>query len=98
MGGFCGVVSETDCSSDLFFGTDYHSHLGAKRAGIAALLLCTGCTPDKFSPSRSGFLLTFFVGFGIIIISNGEKLCKAYSFECTRSIMGGNDYGKSNRS
>lgn len=37
MGGFCGVVSETDCVSDLFFGTDYHSHLGTHRGGMAVL-------------------------------------------------------------
>ena len=35
MGGFFGVVSQTDCVSDLFFGTDYHSHLGTKRGGMA---------------------------------------------------------------
>ena len=37
MGGFCGVVSEKDCVSDLFFGTDYHSHLGTHRGGMAVL-------------------------------------------------------------
>ncbi len=36
MGGFFGVASKRDCISDVFFGTDYHSHLGTKRAGIAA--------------------------------------------------------------
>ena len=35
MGGFFGVVSYSDCVSDLFFGTDYHSHLGTKRGGLA---------------------------------------------------------------
>ena len=35
MGGFFGVVSKEDCSSDLFYGTDYHSHLGTKRGGLA---------------------------------------------------------------
>lgn len=35
MGGFFGVASKTDCMFDLFFGTDYHSHLGTKRAGMA---------------------------------------------------------------
>ena len=35
MGGFCGVVSKEDCVSDLFFGTDYHSHLGTHRGGMA---------------------------------------------------------------
>ncbi len=37
MGGFCGVVSKGDCVSDLFFGTDYHSHLGTHRGGMAVL-------------------------------------------------------------
>ncbi len=35
MSGFFGVVSERPCISDLFYGTDYHSHLGTKRAGMA---------------------------------------------------------------
>lgn len=35
MGGFFGVASKTDCTFDLFFGTDYHSHLGTRRAGMA---------------------------------------------------------------
>jgi len=37
MGGFFGVVSKDDCTSDLFYGTDYHSHLGTCRGGLAAL-------------------------------------------------------------
>ena len=36
MGGFFGVASTKDCMSDVFFGTDYHSHLGTRRAGLAA--------------------------------------------------------------
>lgn len=35
MGGFFGVVSKNDCVFDLFFGTDYHSHLGTRRGGMA---------------------------------------------------------------
>ncbi len=34
MGGFFGVVSKEDCMFDLYFGTDYHSHLGTRRAGL----------------------------------------------------------------
>ena len=34
MGGFCGVATKSDCVFDLFFGTDYHSHLGTRRAGM----------------------------------------------------------------
>jgi len=35
MGGLFGVISKNDCIDDLFFGTDYHSHLGTKRGGLA---------------------------------------------------------------
>ena len=34
MGGFFGVAAKEDCVFDLFFGTDYHSHLGTRRAGM----------------------------------------------------------------
>lgn len=35
MGGFFGVVSGESCTNDLFFGVDYHSHLGTRRGGMA---------------------------------------------------------------
>lgn len=35
MGGFFGVASKQDCVFDLFFGIDYHSHLGTRRGGMA---------------------------------------------------------------
>lgn len=35
MGGFFGVASKEDCVFDLFYGVDYHSHLGTRRAGMA---------------------------------------------------------------
>ena len=34
MGGFFGAVSRKNCKYDVFFGTDYHSHLGTKRGGL----------------------------------------------------------------
>ena len=37
MSGIFGVVSQDDCVKDLFHGTDYHSHMGAERAGLAVL-------------------------------------------------------------
>ncbi len=37
MGGFFGVASHRDCVFDLFFGVDYHSHLGTRRGGMAVL-------------------------------------------------------------
>ena len=36
MGGFFGIVSKQDCMMDVFFGIDYHSHLGTRRGGMAA--------------------------------------------------------------
>jgi amidophosphoribosyltransferase len=35
MSGFFGCISKKDCVSNVFYGTDYHSHLGTKRAGLA---------------------------------------------------------------
>lgn len=43
MGGFFGVVSRNDCVADVFYGTDYHSHLGTRRGGL------TFAGPDGFS-------------------------------------------------
>lgn len=37
MSGFFGVASKNDCVFDLFFGVDYHSHLGTRRGGMAVL-------------------------------------------------------------
>ena len=36
MGGFFGISSKSDCMMDVFFGVDYHSHLGTRRGGLAA--------------------------------------------------------------
>ena len=41
MGGFFGVASKEDCVFDLYFGTDYHSHLGTRRAGMVV------CSKEK---------------------------------------------------
>ena len=41
MGGFFGVVADHDCVCDIFYGTDYHSHLGTKRGGLAV------CDPEN---------------------------------------------------
>ena len=35
MGGFFGTISQQACKADLFYGTDYNSHLGTRRAGMA---------------------------------------------------------------
>ncbi|MDY6791081.1 MAG: amidophosphoribosyltransferase [Thermodesulfobacteriota bacterium] len=45
MGGLFGCVSKENCTNDLFYGTDYHSHLGTKRGGLAVT------NPNGFSRS-----------------------------------------------
>lgn len=37
MGGFFGTISESACATDLFYGTDYNSHLGTRRGGMVTL-------------------------------------------------------------
>ena len=44
MGGFFGTISKRDCVLDVFFGVDYHSHLGTKRAGMTVY----DAAADKF--------------------------------------------------
>ena len=36
MGGFFGISSKQECVLDVFFGVDYHSHLGTRRGGLSA--------------------------------------------------------------
>ena len=48
MGGLFGVISRKNCKYEVFFGTDYHSHLGTKRGGIA---LETQYYPDSVNHS-----------------------------------------------
>ena len=59
MGGFFGVASKGDCSLDLFFGVDYHSHLGTRRGGLAVYetdhTFCRSIHNIQNSPFRTKF-------------------------------------------
>ena len=59
MGGFFGVVSRRDAISDVFFGTDYHSHLGTKRGGMAAYDKEVGLQRDIHKIENSPFRTKF---------------------------------------
>ncbi|MHC4873767.1 MAG: amidophosphoribosyltransferase [Planctomycetota bacterium] len=78
MGGFFGVVAEDDCVTDLFYGTDYHSHLGTMRGGLAVK---NGDSIDRFihditnSQFRSKFeddISSLYGTSGIGVISDYE--------------------------
>ena len=59
MGGFFGVVSKRDAVSDVFFGTDYHSHLGTRRGGMAAYDKTVGLQRDIHNIQNSPFRTKF---------------------------------------
>ena len=59
MGGFFGVASKSDCMVDVFFGTDYHSHLGTRRAGMAAYDEAIGMQREIHNIENSPFRTKF---------------------------------------
>jgi len=59
MGGFFGAVSKHDAVSDVFFGTDYHSHLGTKRGGMAAYDTVVGLQRNIHNIENSPFRTKF---------------------------------------
>ncbi len=59
MGGFFGVTSCKNCVPDVFFGTDYHSHLGTKRGGMAAFDIKLGMQREIHSIENSPFRTKF---------------------------------------
>lgn len=63
MGGFFGVASKSDCLFDLFFGTDYHSHLGTRRGGMAVY------GPDGFD--RANLILKMHLS-----VPNSKRICR----------------------
>lgn len=78
MGGFCGIAAKEDCTADLFFGTDYHSHLGTVRGGLA-VLGANGFQRNIHDISNSQFRTKFADDFrkysgakGIGVISDNE--------------------------
>ena len=81
MSGFFGSISYDDCVSDVFYGTDYHSHLGTKRAGLAFYSkekgfqraihsLEDGYFRNKFEGDMAGFKGN--IGIGVISDSEAQ--------------------------
>ena len=79
MGGFFGIISKLHCINDLFYGTDYNSHLGTKRAGIATYAADKGFKRSIHNIENSYFRNKFedelddFVGnSGVGVISDTD--------------------------
>ncbi len=83
MGGFFGAVSRRDIVMDVFFGTDYHSHLGTRSAGMAVWSEEKGCVREIHSIANTPFRTRFEkdlpdfagkIGFGCISDSDPQPL------------------------
>ncbi|MBP5227098.1 MAG: amidophosphoribosyltransferase [Kiritimatiellae bacterium] len=78
MGGFFGATSKDDCVADLFFGTDYHSHLGTMRGGMAVLSdkgfqrAIHDISNSQFRTKFENDFKVFFGKAGIGVISDNE--------------------------
>ena len=59
MGGFFGAASKNDCVTDVFFGTDYHSHLGTRRGGMTSYTDTLGFQRNIHSIENSPFRTKF---------------------------------------
>ena len=59
MGGFFGSVSTRECLLDVFFGVDYHSHLGTHRAGLASYGADSGLQRQIHNIENSPFRTKF---------------------------------------
>ena len=59
MGGFFGAATKNDCITDVFFGTDYHSHLGTRRGGMTAYSEDNGFQRSIHSIENSPFRTKF---------------------------------------
>ncbi len=59
MGGFFGAASKNDCVTDVFFGTDYHSHLGTRRGGMTSYADDLGFQRNIHSIENSPFRTKF---------------------------------------
>ncbi len=81
MSGFFGVISKDDCVRDLFYGTDYHSHLGTQRAGMAVYDIKTNTFTRSIHNIENSYFRTkfeselneFYGNSGIGIISDTDN-------------------------
>jgi len=79
MSGFFGAISKSDCVEDVFYGTDYHSHLGTKRAGMVFIVPGKGfrrsihsIENDYFRSKFEGELMKFSGNSGLGVISDTD--------------------------
>ena len=80
MGGFFGACRKSDAISDVFFGTDYHSHLGTKRGGMAAYDTTAGLQRSIHNIENSPFRTKFEHIFDEMEGNSAIGMCKNLSY------------------
>ena len=75
MGGFFGTVSKAACVTDLFYGTDYNSHMGTKRGGMATYAKGVGFMRSIHNLESSYFRTKFESGLSIHSGKEYENEC-----------------------
>ena len=80
MGGFFGAVSDRDVALDVFFGTDYHSHLGTRRGGMVLFDKEEGFQRQIHNIENTPFRTKFerdladFRGGPVLVVSHGDMI------------------------
>ncbi len=90
MSGLFGIVSKEECNQDLFFGTDYHSHMGSFRGGLVTLRSDGGFDDSIHDISTGQFKSKFFrdykqmkgrSGIGVISAADSQPLVQQARFD-----------------
>ena len=89
MSGFFGVVSDKPCITDLFYGTDYHSHLGTRRAGMATTVAVVDHRVKMDAVSAVAVVLN--VGDGRIVVKVPRVVFLCHDAKLVRGVTGKDD-------
>ena len=93
MGGFFGAVSRKNCKYDVFFGTDYHSHLGTKRGGLAFYDPENGFQRQIHNIENTPFRTKFEKDLVKFHGNMGQTGCVSYLFSDVGEIVINNEDG-----
>ena len=96
MGGFFGITSKCDCMMEVFFGVDYHSHLGTRRGGMAAYDKEIGLQRKIHNIENSPFRTKFekiFEGADEIYYVTRDVYTQGCMKKRNRAMVEASDYG-----
>ena len=80
MSGFFGISSKHECMQDVFFGVDFHSHLGTRRAGLSAYDKDLGFQREIHNIENSPFRTKFDKTINVYLLSLLKNEIKKIDF------------------